>query len=1594
MYVHPALIRFGIIFFAAVNRIHAQDSVYLPVSRCMVFNAWSRFYSASSYYDVSWTHEGPAPAAFPPARRMLLPGTNHVHASGWRLTACRTGTSALLGPNFIPPLAYSDTIQTNWQANLQNTPDAKIESPFYPEGIGTLYFDAINVWQSEPTEITVEIATNMLEQTYLGGGVTNVMLPAESEQLVYNWQTLDVVALNAASSNDVTRYQRELLCRAPARFRIRRTGVVYLALLDNALTAIDNISASYPPADVVLERPALVFKPGYPAAGEPCVIRCEASCVGTNWNERTGYTNRAVTVHYRWRFLDQMSNAWASAPMSYVAGSGVGDGEVYEATLPAQAAAGDLEYFFGCEFEGYRYLHFDYTLSDYAYETEWLSPRMLREDLALSGGREYSVRLRPIASSFGEVLLVVGEPGAEHAVSMTPVEGGFWRGIVPLAGRDPTNLCFYVCGENRYDAVSDTFLPDPVYWGGASQTVPLTLPVTGVCGSGGVPPEHRIRVSTAGSGCVHVLFDDLTGAYRVTRAEYQDFNGWAAPPDVFTDSNGQVGKQKITQSFDGWTTNVTQRVTEYFAGYPAETNVFAASPSVTFNGWVRGSSAYAVDRLPADADNTPDPADPKLRNVAVALMGGESGLGLGYIHNQAGATLPDGLGGISFKSRLRQSANPFEAVYYKYGFAMQNYLVRVNVRAADPLPPESPSVSVLGYYSDPENFYEFRVTQIPDTAFPVRDKRIAFELYKWQSGIPYRLARSAPGVNLSLNVETKLEMRMYSVGSMTEIRCKFGTSDNVVSYSDSGQTGGPAMTQGGTIGFMSSDCRSGFSAVESQPTSSGAVPTGVATSLLSAVEPTFSSDVSNWSLAPSCRWEALATVTPRGIYAVEPTQTLGVYLQPTEWGTEGTPAAPGAAAWTLAHEILLTGFDDATHQIPVEAWRSHFVMLRVIGRPDGRRVDVVVDELGLSGWRGQTGSELSPGEDEQTNLPAAHEWTATEAWVSEGRVDLDHRRGGREVDALGAEGAWLDQSVRSPCMMTGAGMLEFDYQVLRAPARLTVQYAPAETPDAWQEVSSWVVAEAMTAFSHASVFLGTNSAGYLRVLNERDDACVDARVLIDHAVAWDEPPVDDTAWRAYNAKISDSDALRVMLDESKACFLNNSQTAETDPVQDRDLPFLQSPALAFPFGSLTFMARAYDAGMPATIAVYASTNGCAAPAEHWFKVHEFSGISHVLYQTYRFAPSLPAQFDAIRLVVATDGSSGRACVDDVAVCEPDAVAVAPCLIVQGPASPISERAALDGDGQVTVRLSEPYPEAVEVRLDVSPGASAANGCLSLTATNLVFEAGSVEQHVAINAVKDGTALSGAGGFTVTPVMVSPAAAQLYYSASFPAVVRVLNNAPLIVTPIDSGLQEPAMTIPCGQPFNFYWDVHDVSADSSADVGNGMMITWNFGDGSPSVVWGASGMISHVFASAGDWVVRMTACDKDGDADDVYFMVRVLEPATLLTPVPIPYAWLNLYPSALAAAGGDYESAAQDDTDSDGQATWQEYVAGSDPTNFYSVFRAGIVVSNGIGWITWAPDLGPFARRYTVEGKTNLTDEVWSERKSGMRFFKVKVSLPD
>ena len=167
---------------------------------------------------------------------------------------------------------------------------------------------------------------------------------------------------------------------------------------------------------------------------------------------------------------------------------------------------------------------------------------------------------------------------------------------------------------------------------------------------------------------------------------------------------------------------------------------------------------------------------------------------------------------------------------------------------------------------------------------------------------------------------------------------------------------------------MSAECRSGFGEVYSQETMAGAVAKGGTTLTPLLVGGTFATDILNWSFAPSSRWEALDNVTPRGIYSVIPSQKLGVFLQRTEFGTDEQPQAPGTLAWEPFKEVTLTGFGYHTYDVPVYAWRSHFLMLRVLGRTDGQRVDVIVDEIKLSGWRGQEASDLSPGDTRKRTI--------------------------------------------------------------------------------------------------------------------------------------------------------------------------------------------------------------------------------------------------------------------------------------------------------------------------------------------------------------------------------------------------------------------------------------------------------------------------------------------------------------------------------------------------------------------------------------------------------------------------------------------------
>ncbi len=113
-------------------------------------------------------------------------------------------------------------------------------------------------------------------------------------------------------------------------------------------------------------------------------------------------------------------------------------------------------------------------------------------------------------------------------------------------------------------------------------------------------------------------------------------------------------------------------------------------------------------------------------------------------------------------------------------------------------------------------------------------------------------------------------------------------------------------------------------------------------------------------------------------------------------------------------------------------------------------------------------------------------------------------------------------------------------------------------------------------------------------------------------------------------------------------------------------------------------------------------------------------------------------------------------------------------------------------------------------------------------------------------------------------------------------------------------------------------------------------------------------------------------------------------ATTTTPVPVPFAWLDLF--AGLVQNGDYEAAAWGDQDSDNKKTWEEYVTGTQPLDPASVFIATIQLEGASPFIGWIPDLTP-QRVYTVEGKERLIDIEWTPTNNASRFFRVKVSMP-
>ncbi len=119
---------------------------------------------------------------------------------------------------------------------------------------------------------------------------------------------------------------------------------------------------------------------------------------------------------------------------------------------------------------------------------------------------------------------------------------------------------------------------------------------------------------------------------------------------------------------------------------------------------------------------------------------------------------------------------------------------------------------------------------------------------------------------------------------------------------------------------------------------------------------------------------------------------------------------------------------------------------------------------------------------------------------------------------------------------------------------------------------------------------------------------------------------------------------------------------------------------------------------------------------------------------------------------------------------------------------------------------------------------------------------------------------------------------------------------------------------------------------------------------------------------------------------------------------VPDTWPAQFPSYTTKFGSDFTASLTKPTGKRDAAgndlqVWQDYVAGTDPTDVNDVFRATITVNGNTPVVSWTPVLSATEaakRTYTILGRQSLLTGDWtvvpSGQESNYNFFKVRVQM--
>lgn len=666
-----------------------------------------------------------------------------AHPSGWQIHFGKignareedrnvSGTIDALDPykNYLPfgvdACDYSDStkIATSLvQAGAavlfnysDNTEPAAVYSPLFTDGVGEIYFDAVNMDTDyrnrlELQYLTGEAAKTATLEKWVNDHETasnlEILVIKEGEK-VNTWTGRSFVPLmmtkNGEEPNQKSFYRvrAKLNISGPVIFRIARTDTSWGAggLTGPGKILVDNIHVSEPTTEVELHRleetwdatrdfgknllgdRGTLSKP-FPKVGDKDVkarVRVTYKGFGSDLVDR--YKNVAALIFkYRLRYLNSSvpgdDGSEKSIPMSRMSD----DDTIFETDMPLSLGNQpcDVEYSFEYAPNPTVYDYVDYYgLTNARFEASGATeattlPYKGAYDRTPALGHDFFFRLREGASDY-EQLEMIWRLGEGDIVTnrLHLVEDHLWTGAIAVANAEK-NFSFKLRGVN-YQGKGESSSWEMENENEAAKDSPYSA----IAELRSEEPDEEAGFKVILADVVKdtrqfvVRFDDTTGAFSLCRGDYQDFNSWtdaaANAEGKFVAHSGQNGADPIASTIlqKRFPTDIAKNVFEDWKANVVTEDIWRES----FTTGYGDVQAALTDVLQGTDDGAKTLnggwlghnfmyVNESLNNLFSESYESRAALlvggGSGTLESDASEDLlPDGIGEINFRARLGQ----------------------------------------------------------------------------------------------------------------------------------------------------------------------------------------------------------------------------------------------------------------------------------------------------------------------------------------------------------------------------------------------------------------------------------------------------------------------------------------------------------------------------------------------------------------------------------------------------------------------------------------------------------------------------------------------------------------------------------------------------------------------------------------------------------------------------------------------------------------------------------------------------------------------------------------------------------------------------